>query len=239
MARPARLAIAGVALHVIQRGNNKQACFREDSDYLVYLHHLRESSVKTGCSLHAYCLMTNHVHLLVTPPSASACGALMRNLGRAYVRYFNDRYGRTGTLWEGRFRSCLVESASYVLACYRYIELNPVRARMVDAARDYWWSSHAANIGSRTDPSVVPHAEYLAISADDERRYAEYRRFTQDSDSPSFLKHIRSATGAGHGLVGEQLKAQVIAMGRSLQRERPGPRPGQERRLKNCDPDPD
>lgn len=132
MARPVRLSFPGVALHVIQRGHNRNACFREESDYLVYLAHLRQLSAKHGCALHAYCLMTNHVHLLLTPGAAGACTALMRDLGRRYVQYFNRRYRRSGTLWEGRFRSCIAESAHYVLGCYRYIELNPVRAAMVE-----------------------------------------------------------------------------------------------------------
>ena len=128
MPRQARLILPHVAAHIIQRGNNRAACFRVDSDYQVYLLQLRELARQLGCAVHAYCLMTNHVHLLLTPDHETACSLLMRDLGRSYVRYFNDRHERTGTLWEGRFRSCLVESAEYVLACYRYIELNPVRS---------------------------------------------------------------------------------------------------------------
>jgi putative transposase len=168
--------------------------------------------------------MTNHVHLLLTPGEASSCGDLMRELGRGYVRYFNDRHGRTGTLWEGRFRSCLVDSSAYVLACYRYIELNPVRAKMVHAPGAYKWSSYAANAGTRADPLVVPHVEYVAISADAQRRQVAYQELVQEGDAPSFLDQIRSATNAGHGLVGEQVKTQVAAMGRSLERGTPGPR---------------
>jgi putative transposase len=132
MPRPLRLILPGVALHVIQRGNNRVACFRQDSDYLVYLAHLRQLAEKYECAVHAYCLMTNHVHLLLTPGTAGACIGLMRELGQRYVQYFNRRNERSGTLWEGRFRSCIAESARYVLACYRYIESNPARAGMVD-----------------------------------------------------------------------------------------------------------
>lgn len=139
MARHPRAALPGVALHVIQRGNNRSACFRADGDYLTYLAHLRYLAGKYGCDVHAYCLMTNHVHLLLTPSDTAGCGLLMRDLGRSYVPYFNRRYGRTGTLWQGRFRSCLVESARYVLACHCYIELNPVRAGMVSDARAFPW----------------------------------------------------------------------------------------------------
>src|SRR5258706_826975 len=135
MPRQPRLILPGVALHIIQRGNNRGACFVDESDYRLYLLHLRELAFKLECRVHAYCLMTNHVHLLLTPVSSDACVALMRDLGQRYVQYFNRRHHRTGTLWEGRFRSCVAESASYALACYRYIELNPVRASMVDHLR--------------------------------------------------------------------------------------------------------
>lgn len=116
------------------------------------------------CELHAYCLMTNHVHLLLTPQDSEACSLLMRDLGRSYVQYFNRRHDRTGTLWEGRFRSCIVESAGYVLACYRYVELNPVRAGMVNHPSSYAWSSHAVNAGMRADPAVLPHCEFTALA---------------------------------------------------------------------------
>ena len=128
MPRLARLVVPDVALHVIQRGHDRKPCFRHDTDHLVYLSNLAELSRRTRCAVHAYCLMTNHVHLLLTPSDERACATLMRNLGQRYVQYFNRRYERSGTLWEGRYRSCLVESAAYVLACYRYIERNPVRA---------------------------------------------------------------------------------------------------------------
>src|SRR5262245_8472477 len=163
MARRIRLVYPGVALHVIQRGVDRAACFRAEVDYLVYLANLRNLSAKHGCALHAYCLMTNHVHLLVTPSREDSCTATMRDLGQRYVPYFNSRYGRTGTLWEGRFRSCIAESARYVLACYRYIELNPVRARMVTNPAAYFWSSYAANSGACPDPHIAPHPELAAL----------------------------------------------------------------------------
>ena len=135
MARHPRLILPDVAVHIRQRGNDRQDCFKRDSDRLVYLSNLGHFCKRLRCSLHAYCLMMNHVHLLLTPADAQACGPLMRNLGRCYVRYFNRRYDRTGTLWEGRFRSCLVDSARYVLGCHRYIERNPVAAGMCGVSR--------------------------------------------------------------------------------------------------------
>src|SRR6187402_2214312 len=131
----------GLALHLIQRGNNRQICFAEDADIKAYANWLREGTEKYAIALHAWVFMTNHVHLLLTPSECSSVSGCMQYLGRHYVRYFNHRYGRTGTLFEGRFRSSLVQSQNYLLACQRYIELNPVRARMVSNPAHYVWSS--------------------------------------------------------------------------------------------------
>jgi putative transposase len=225
MARHPRLILPGVALHVIQRGNNRNACFAGDADYLTYLAHLRYLSRKYQCELHAYCLMTNHVHLLLTPQESEGCSLLMRDLGRSYVRYFNRRHDRTGTLWEGRFRSCMVESAAYVLACYRYIELNPVRAGMVDHPSAYPWSSHAVNAGMRADPAVLPHSEFTALAADNEKLRASYRGLFEQSFDDALLKSIRDATNGGYPLVSDAFKSRLTAApGWRLERGRPGPR---------------
>lgn len=211
MPRALRLVLPGVAMHIIQRGNNRGACFRQDSDYLVYLSNLRDLAKKHDCAVHAYCLMSNHVHLLLTPDVARACACLMRDLGRRYVRYFNRRYERSGTLWEGRFRSCIAQSARYVVACYRYIESNPVRAGMVDRAAAYRWSSHAANSGMRGDPLVTPHTEYLALSAGDEARHAAYRGLFEHDQEPKLVAAIRQATNGGYPLASDAFKANVLA----------------------------
>lgn len=131
MPRRARLSIPGIPWHIIQRGNNRTACFYADEDYRRYLDTLGEQAEKHGCQIHAYVLMTNHVHLLITPEREESAGLLMKHLGQRYVQYVNRTYRRSGTLWESRFRSCLAREEEYVLACYRYIELNPVRADMV------------------------------------------------------------------------------------------------------------
>src|SRR4051812_2343596 len=196
MARHPRLVVPDVALHIVQRGVDRRDCFAHDSDYLVYLSTLRELVAHKKCALHAYCLMTNHVHLLLTPPDALACATLMRDLGQRYVSYFNRRHGRSGTLWEGRFRSCLVDSAQYVVACYRYIERNPVRAGMVSAAHVYAWSSHSSNIGLRIDPSLTPHAEYMALGLEGGSRVDAYAQLFNDADHPDFLAAIRDATNS-------------------------------------------
>jgi putative transposase len=236
MARHPRLILPG-ALHIVQRGNNRNACFREDADYLTYLACLRHLSGKYECDVHAYCLMTNHVHLLLTPADADRCALLMRDLGRTYVPYFNRRYGRSGTLWEGRFRSCLAESARYVLACYRYIELNPVRAGMVNAAGTYQWSSHAGNSGARRDPLLKPHAEYLALGSGEMARGAAYRGLCDEAPEPSMLCSIRQATHGGYPLASEKFKATVLQpTGCRTERGKPGPRVEEPSAVYACEP---
>src|SRR3954465_1524351 len=131
MARQPRVVLPGVAMHIVQRGNNRVRCFGADEDFTVYVALLRQLLRKADCVVHAYCLMPNHVHLLATPQRPDSCAVLMKDLSQRYAHYFNEKYQRTGTLWEGRFRSCVAESARYALACYRYIELNPVRAGIV------------------------------------------------------------------------------------------------------------
>ena len=226
MARSLRCILPGVAVHIIQRGVNRTTCFRAEADYLVYLSNLRQLAAKYSCALHAYCLMSNHVHLLVTPGAVDSCAQLMRDLGRRYVPYFNRRHGRSGTLWEGRFRACLVESAHYVLACYRYIELNPVRAGMVSHAAGYLWSSYAVNSGARCDPSIAPHVEFRALSPDTGRRHAAYRAlFEIDMDLP-LVEAIRDATNGGYPLSSDRYRNTVLQpLGWKTRPGKPGPQP--------------
>src|SRR3954467_14556413 len=174
MPRHARLVVPDLPIHIVHRGVNRQPCFSRDGDYLVYVALLQAASSKFGCPVHAYCLMTNHVHILATPGSSQACGSMMHGVAQRYAHYFNKRAGRTGPLWEGRFRSCIVESARYVLACYRYIELNPVRAGMVAAACQHPWSSHAGNSGLKTDKLLTPHPEFWALGSTIEGRQKAY-----------------------------------------------------------------
>ena len=225
MPRLARLVLPGVAMHVVQRGHNRQNCFGHDTDHLVYLALLEQLSKKTGCALHCYCLMTNHVHLLLTPTEPQGCATLMRNLGQRYVQYFNRRYERSGTLWEGRFHSCLVESAGYVIACHRYIERNPVRAGMVTSAGAYRWSSHNVNSGQADNRFLTCHTEYLALSDDEPSRRRAYVQLFDQCDEPAFLTAIREATEGGYPLVGDKLKAQIKASGRAVEPGKPGPMP--------------
>lgn len=224
MARHPRQIVPGVAVHIRQRGVDRVACFREEGDRLVYLSALHDLLRKTRCALHAYCLMTNHTHLLVTPADAKGCSIFMRELGRRYVPYFNNRYRRTGTLWDGRFRSCLVESREYVLACYRYIERNPVRAGMVDSPSAYPWSSFKANAGEAEDARLSEHPEYAALGSNARARGAAYRGFCLAEEEAGFVSAIREATNAGLPLVGDDLRSQLEGSGQRVAAAKPGPR---------------
>jgi putative transposase len=202
-------------LHVVQRGNNRTNCFSTDADRLVFLSMLRDQALSYTCSVHAYCLMTNHVHLLLTPGCEAGPSLLMREVTRCYSSYFNRRQGRAGTLWQGPFRSCLVDSTAYVLACHRYIELNPVRAGIVESPAEYPWSSHLANIGQARDPLVVRHPEHEALSLQ-----AYLALFA--GDDAEFLTDVREATARGYPLVGEALKAKLEEQGVRTAPGKPG-----------------
>ena len=200
MPRPRRLVLPSVPLHVIQRGNNRISCFTCRSDYLVYLDILRECAYDCGCALHAYVLMTNHVHLLLSPDDEHGASVLMRRLGQRYVQYFNRRHTRTGTLWEGRFRSCLVLDDQYFLACQRYIELNPVRARMVKKPEHYPWSSYQTNALGHDSPLVKPHLAYLRLHHETSTRQAVYRQLCEDALSDQLISEIRVASNGNRPL---------------------------------------
>ena len=173
MARLPRLGPADIPQHVIQRGNNRQVCFVGDQDFSVYTDRLKQYSEEFSVDIHAWVLMTNHVHLLVTPKKTGSVSKMMQALGRYYVRYFNRMYCRTGTLWEGRFKSNLVQTERYFLACQRYIELNPVRAAMVSDPGDYVWSSYQSHSLGRNVEMWKPHSEYLKLgNTPNERQYA-------------------------------------------------------------------
>ena len=161
MARLVRVSPVGVPQHIVQRGNNRQVCFGGEEDMKAYLNWLKEFSKKYKVDVHARVLMTNHVHILCTPQEEGGISRMMQSIGRMYVRYYNYTYQRSGTLWEGRFKSSLVQSERYLLELYRYIELNPVRADMVDTPGEYSWSSYACNaLGIQTELQT-PHSEYL------------------------------------------------------------------------------
>ena len=223
MPRRARLALPNVPLHLIQRGNNRSACFFADEDYRVYLDWLADYAAKTGVRVHAYALMTNHVHLLVSADQAEAPGALMKALGQRYVQYVNRGYRRSGTLWEGRFRSCLLQEDAYLLACMRYIELNPVRAAMASHPADYRWSSYRANAQGETDALLRPHPIYAALGTDSVAQQAAYRELFRHELEPRLVDEIRKATNGNFALGNERFAAEVAtALGRRVQPGAPG-----------------
>ena len=212
MPRRARLSVPGIAWHIIQRGNNRAVCFHAEEDYRRYLDDLAEQSRRFGCAIHAYVLMTNHVHLLLTPHKADSAALMMKHLGQRYVQYVNRTYRRSGTLWEGRFRSCLTQSEGYVLACYRYIELNPVRAGMVRHPRDYRWSSYHGNGDGRSDALLTPHEQYLGLGRSEARRREVYRELFKAHLDPDILAQIRLATNGNVVLGGQRFEEQIAKM---------------------------
>jgi putative transposase len=218
-------------MHIIQRGNNRQACFFAEKDYRFYLDWLKEYAGKTQCRIHAYVLMTNHVHLLVSSESGAGVAALMKALGQRYVQYVNRSYRRSGSLWEGRFRSCLTQDEGYLLVCQRYIELNPVRAGMVEHPAEYRWSSYRANAQGEDDPLVESHDLYRALSADPVARQAAYRELFRYELEPGLVDAIRRATNGNFALgdsrFGEEIarmlgrRAQPGQSGRPRKKEEP------------------
>ena len=200
MPRPLRFVLPGHTLHVIQRGNNRGLCFVDDEDRERYLAALLRASDRARCAIHAYVLMSNHVHLLVTAADASAAARMMQVMGPAYVRYFNRRHGRTGTLWEGRYRSGLIDSERYFLQCSRYIELNPVRAGIVNEPGAYRWSSFRSNARSEFDALVRRHPVYLALGREHAARREAYRALFDVGLDWTMLDAIRRATNKGVAL---------------------------------------
>ena len=184
MARLPRLTLAGYPHHVIQRGNNRQPIATDTPDFQTLLTLIDESAKQFGVALHAYVLMGNHFHLLLTPPTAQALALMMQALGRRYVRYFNQTHQRSGTLWEGRYKSTLLQPERYLLACMAYIDLNPVRAGLVAQPGDCAWSSYAHYVGQRIDKRITPHALFWALGNTPFAREAAYAQLVQNGLSP-------------------------------------------------------
>ncbi len=209
MARLPRLTVPGYPHHVIQRGNNRQAIFVDDEDRRYMLNLLWEHASACGVAIHAYVLMDNHLHLLATPGTAEGLPRLMQSVGRRYVRHFNDRHGRTGTLWEGRYRSTVVETDRYLLACMAYIDLNPVRAGMVGQARDFPWSSHAHYIGQRTDRLITPHPLFWSLGNTPFAREAAYAEMVHAGIGAAQQSALTDATLRGWALGGADFVSEL------------------------------
>jgi putative transposase len=200
MARLPRLSVAGLPHHLIQRGNNRQAVFLSDDDLQQYRAQLAELGPLHGVDIHAYVLMPNHVHLLVTPVTAQACSRFMQALGRRYVAWFNRKHSRTGTLWEGRFRSTVIESERYLLACSRYIELNPVRAGLVADPMSYPWSSHAHHAGLKVDPLITDHELLWQLGNTPFERQRAYAALFESRMTDEEIAAFRYSTQKGWAL---------------------------------------
>lgn len=220
MARQPRPVVPDVPLHITQRGNNRLNCFFADCDYVVYLDLLRTAAHNAGCEVHAYVLMTNHVHLLVTPKVAQGPSALMKSLGERYVQYINRRHSRTGTLWEGRYHSCLVQSERYLMVCHRYVELNPVRAGLTSHPVDYPWSSFRRNAHGAENLLVTPHELYGRLGNDAASREKAYRDLFTDALAEETLIELRQATHHNRLLGTQAFKVEISKM-----LGRPTPRP--------------
>jgi putative transposase len=221
--------LPGVPCHVLQRGNNRGACFYANDDYAFYLEVLAEACRRYQVELHAYVLMTNHVHLLLTPQSVDGVSRVMQSLGRRYVQYVNKTYRRCGTLWEGRHKASLVDAERYLLTCYRYIELNPVAAGMVEHPGDYRWSSFGTNAWGIRNDLVSPHALFIALGDDPSSRQSRYRELFAGELPRESVHQIRTALDFSMPLGNDQFWRQVEqALGRSIghaKRGRPVDRP--------------
>jgi putative transposase len=200
MARLPRLTLAGYPHHVIQRGNNHQPIFAGAVDYTALLDLLEESAKKFDVAVHAYVLMSNHFHLLATPQTAEGLPKMMQAVGRSYVRYFNDAQGRSGTLWEGRYKSSVIQTERYLLACMAYIDLNPLRAGLVATPQDYPWSSHLHYLGARLDRLITPHALYWELGNTPFAREAAYAELVQSGVNPVQQAALTDATLRGWAL---------------------------------------
>jgi putative transposase len=222
MPRRARLTLAGLPLHIMQRGNNHGTCFWSLPERRLYLGLLDELGPKYECALHAYVLMTNHVHLLVTPAEADGAAKLMKHVAQRYTQYVNRKRGRSGTLWDGRFKSSLVDAQRYLFCCHRYIELNPVRARMVAHPSEYLWSSFATNALGNRSTLITPHERYLALASTESERCRAYREMFATPPLEEELGKIRQAINGGFAVGRESFIADVeAATGRRASRVTP------------------
>ena len=197
MARLPRYFVKGQAQHIIQRGNNRELIFVHDDDYKFYLECLQSAIKKNKLSVHAYVLMTNHVHILASPETETSIAKTLQSVGRRYVQYFNYTYKRTGTLWEGRYKATVIDSDQYLLTCMRYIELNPVRAGMVEQPSAYPWSSYAANAEGISNKLITSHEVYKQLGANELERQSAYRQLFRLAIGKSDIDALREATNKG------------------------------------------
>jgi putative transposase len=218
--------------HIIQRGTNRQKCFASEEDFAAYAHWLDKYAKKYSVAIHSWVFMTHHVHLLVTPDTETGVSKMIQTLGRHYVRYFNHTYRRTGTLWEGRFKSCVIDEENYLLTCQRYIELNPLRAGMVAASENYHGSSFRANGLGQYATMWTPHRVYQSLGKSVDERASAYRALFTGHLEPDMLAEIRQASNQGMALGNDRFKKEVeMLSGRRVTPLKRGPKP----KRTNCD----
>ncbi len=225
MARLPRLVIPNQPHHVIQRGNDRQLIFRDTSDYCAFLAWLREAAKQFKVAIHAYALMSNHLHLLVSPSDQQGLGRMMQWVGRHYVPYFNRKYARVGTLWQGRYRATVIDSERYFMTCSRYIELNPVSAGITHNPADYPWSSYNHHVGIKSDPLITDHSLYWALGNTPFQREAAYKELVEQALTPEEIEMLNKTTWKGGVLGSEQfqmaLERQANRRVRAAKRGRP------------------
>ena len=209
MARLPRFVIPGLAQHIILRGNNRSVIFCADADVHFFLEKLDAACKKHGVDLHAYVLMTNHVHFLMTPQDEHGLSKTLQMLGRYYVQYFNYTYRRTGTLFEGRYKATLIDSEAYLLTCMRYIELNPVRANMVPHPSQYPWSSYRHNAMGEDNTVITPNRLYTRLGKTPDERQTAYRQLFKSHLSELSINQIRDATNKSWVLGSDRFKHQI------------------------------
>jgi putative transposase len=225
MPRRPRIHLDGFPLHIVQRGHNREPCFFAEEDYFIYLHSLAEALKQEACALHAYALMTNHVHLLITPKRAESVPKLIIALGRRYVQYINTTYRRTGTLWDSRYKSSLIQADTYLLSCMRYIELNPVRAAMVDDPAHYRWTSYKANALGQASSLLTPHPVYQQLGSSDKTRQSAYRALFRSQLDKDTVDDLRLALNQNQPLGNSRFYAKIEKMTGTRREAKPRGRP--------------
>ena len=209
MPRKPRFIIPDVPVHIVQRGHSRNPVFFEDADYSAYLGWLKSGAERYHCAIHAYVLMTNHIHILATPRDAESITRMMQYVGRHYVPYINHTYGTTGSLWEGRYKAGLIQDEHYLLTCMRYIELNPVRADMVRSLAHYRWSSYRANAQGKPDELITQHAIYLSLGESPDTRCDAYKKLFKTHVELQDLNDIRSSLQTGTPLGNDHFKQKI------------------------------
>ena len=209
MARLPRLVVPNQPHHLIQSGIDRQAIFRAPEDYSAFLGWLREAARQFKVAIHAYVLMPNHLHLLASPADATGLGRMMQWVGRHYVPYFNAKYQRVGTLWQGRYRATVIDAEKYFLPCSRYIELNPVRSGLADAPSEYPWSSFAHHTGARSDPLITDHLIYWGLGNTPFEREAAYQKIMEHSPADEEVNLLTESVLKGWALGSEKFKSAL------------------------------